>query len=202
MRAGFDIQLVRKHTVTTTESPKHALPYTEHLNGHAIEYRLMTPGDRSALLSFTQTLPREDVMFTRMDITKPDVIDHWIDNVEKGLSITVIALDDDRDIIGYASLHHNKMMWTRHLGELRMLVGPHHRGIGLGKRLTNEVFQIARASGLDRVFVQIPADQPHVRDMLQKMGFVTEALLTDWLMGGDNRTHDLIIMTRRMTDDE
>ncbi len=185
--------------MATTES-KHTLPYTEQLEGYTVEYRLMTPDDRDALLAFTRTLPKEDLMFLRMDVTKPEVIDHWIENIQHGLTITVLAFDGEGDVIGYGSLHHNKMTWTRHLGELRMLASPEYRGIGLGKRLTNEVFQIAKESGLIRVFVQIPAHQPHVREMLEKLGFIAEALLTDWLIGQDNVTHDVVVMTQRVAD--
>ncbi len=160
----------------------------------------MSPDDRGALLAFTQMLPKEDLMFLRMDVTKPEVVDHWIENIRQGLTITVLAFDGEDNVIGYGSLHHNKMMWTRHLGELRMLASPEYRGIGLGKRLTNEVFQIAKESGLDRVFVQIPAHQPHVREMLEKLGFIAEALLTDWLIGQDDTTHDLVVMTQRVVD--
>ena len=185
--------------MATTES-RHTLPYTERLGGYTVEYRLMAPEDRDGLLTFTQTLPKEDLMFLRMDVTKPEVVDHWVDNIRNGLTITVLSFNEDGHVIGYASLHHNKMMWTRHLGELRMLASPEYRGIGLGKRLTNEVFQIARDSGLERVYVQIPAHQPHIREMLEKMGFIAEALLTDWLMDQDNATHDLVLMTQRVAD--
>lgn len=185
--------------MATTES-KHTLPHSEQLQGYTVEYRLMTPDDRDKLLAFTRTLPKEDLMFLRMDVTKPEVIDHWVDNIRHGATITVLAFDTDHNVIGYGSLHHNKMTWTRHLGELRMLASPEYRGIGLGKRLTNEVFQMAKQSGLARVFVQIPADQPHVREMLEKMGFTTEALLTDWLISTDNKTHDVVVMTQRVKD--
>jgi len=191
--------VVRKNIVATTDS-RHTLPYSEQLEGYTVKYRLMTADDRDSVLAFTQTLPKEDLMFLRMDVTKPEVVDHWVDNIRQGLTITVLAHDDDDNVIGYGSLHHNKMTWTRHLGELRMLASPEYRGIGLGKRLTNEVFQIAKESGLERVFVQIPAHQPHVREMLEKMGFIAEALLTDWLMGQDNETHDLVMMTQRVAD--
>jgi GNAT superfamily N-acetyltransferase len=185
--------------VATTEST-HTLPYTEQLEGYTVEYRLMTPDDRDKLLEFTRTLPKEDLMYLRMDVTNPEVIDHWVDNIRNGLTITVLGFDDDGHVIGYGSLHHNKRTWTRHMGELRMLASPEYRGIGLGKRLTNEVFQIAKDSGLLRVFCQIPADQPHVREMLEKMGFISEALLTDWLMGQDNQLHDVVVMTQRVVD--
>lgn len=185
--------------MATTES-RHTLPYKEQLKGYTVEYRLMTPEDRDALLAFTHTLPKEDLMFLRMDVSKPEVVDHWVDNVRNGLTISVLGFNEDSEVIGYGSLHHDKMMWTRHLGELRMLASPEYRGIGLGKRLTNEVFQVAKDSGLERVFVQIPAHQPHVREMLEKMGFVAEALLTDWLIGQDNSTHDLVVMTQRVAD--
>jgi len=169
-------------------------PWTESINGRTISYRLMTPEDRSAVLKFTQALPDTDLMFLRIDITKPEVVDEWVHNIETNQTVTVLA-KDDRKVVGYGSLHHNQLMWTRHLGELHVMVARDWRHRGLGRRLAAEVFHLAKDMGLARIIIQIAADQPRVRALFERMGFVQEALLTDWIMSRDGATHNLLVMT-------
>ena len=51
---------------------------------------------------------------------------------------------------GWASLHHNEVLWTRHVGEIRTIVGADYRGIKLGARLVEEMFAIAKELGLQK----------------------------------------------------
>ena len=50
--------------------------------------------------------------------------------------------------MGYCSLHRSKILWARHLGEIRMLVGNNERGKGLGRRLVEQIFPYAGEEGL------------------------------------------------------
>jgi L-amino acid N-acyltransferase YncA len=182
------------------EVPRRKFPWTDKINGREITFKLMKKADRDNLLRFSQALPHDDLIFLRTDISKPEVVDEWIARIEAGRTMTVLAVDDDEDIIGYASLHHNELLWTRHLAEIRLFVQRELRGTGLGKRLLNEMLQIAGEQRLSRLIVNIPRDQPHVRQMLERLGFQVEALLTDWLMDRDGRTHDLLIMSHHIEE--
>jgi len=73
-------------------------------DGQAVEVRLMTADDRDAMLEFARSLAHEDLLFLRIDITDPAVIDEWIHNIATGLSTTLIACDA-RGIVGYATVH-------------------------------------------------------------------------------------------------
>ena len=55
--------------------------------------RLMTAADRDVMLAFARSLPQEDLLFLRVDITDPAVVDEWIRNIEAGLSTTLLASD-------------------------------------------------------------------------------------------------------------
>ena len=177
------------------KAPKRAFPTEARVDGQEFTFKLMDRDDREALLEFSQSLPSEDLTFLRMDITKPEVVDDWLDRIDRGRTISILALDAGENVVGYATLHHNEMLWTRHLGEIRLLVRSDLRGIGLGKRLTHEIFQVAGEQHLTRLIVNIPRDRPHVRQMLERLGFHAEALLTDWLMSADGKTHDMLVMS-------
>lgn len=177
-----------------TASSKRTYPWTDTVDGRPVTFRLMTSEDRDRMLGFAQSLTESDLIFLRVDITKPEVVDEWVHHIKTGRTITVLAEDED-GLAGYASLHHNENAWTRHLGQLRILVKGERRKAGLGRKLANEVFHIAKELKLERIFVQMAADQPHVRQLFEEMSFNPEALLTDWLMARDGRTHDLLVMS-------
>ena len=78
---------------------------------------------------------------------------------------------------------------------MRVLVGREYRGIGLGKRLTNEAFAIAKELGLKKITAQMSTDQRSARQVFEHLGFRPEALLADHVMSRDGQTHDLLIMS-------
>jgi L-amino acid N-acyltransferase YncA len=174
-------------------------PWTDVIDGNEITFQLMTRADRDALVEFAQSLNPEDLMFLRLDITQPKVIDRWLDYIDGGNTVTVLACESGK-IIGYGTLHSNETWWTRHLGQMRILVQSDRRKLGLGRRLAVEIFQLAREKKIHRIFVQMAADQPHVRQLFEDLGFRAEALLTDWVMDRDTRTHDLLIMSHHVDD--
>jgi L-amino acid N-acyltransferase YncA len=161
--------------------------------------RLMEPSDRDTILNFGRSLPDHDLLFLRTDVTDPKVIDEWVENLKKGRTITIMA-EGGGELLGYASLlHHNEVLWTRHVGEIRVMLKPELRGFGLGKALANEVFAIAKDLGLQKVMVQMTTDQRGARGMVESLGFRPEALLADFVMGRDGRTYDLLIMSYDVT---
>ena len=179
-----------------TQSPtiRRTYPWKTTINGTETTFRLMEPSDRDAILAFAKGLPAEDLTFLRTDITQPTTVDNWINYVKAGRTITVMA-EANGEIAGYASIHMNEALWMRHVGELRVLVGKNYRGLGLGSRLTNEAFAIAKDLNLKKITAQMSSDQRGARQVFEHLGFRPEALLTDHVMTRDGHTHDLLIMS-------
>ncbi|MFT5014622.1 MAG: hypothetical protein ACI9HA_003292 [Dinoroseobacter sp.] len=65
---------------------------------------MSTSVDREAVLTFARALPEEDLLFLRLDLTEPSVIDDWIENIESGFSTSLLAYDNE-GMIGYATVH-------------------------------------------------------------------------------------------------
>jgi len=156
--------------------------------------RLMRPDDRDQILSFARNLPQNDLMFLRLDITKPEAVDEWIANLEAGRTTTLLAEVDGR-MAGYASVHHNEALWTRHMGEIRVLVSSDFRQLGLGKRLVNEIFLVGKALGLKKLTVKMTPDQKGARTTFERLGFHLEALLADYVVDQDGKPSDMLIMS-------
>ena len=155
--------------------------------------RLMTPADADALLTFAWALPEDDLLFLRSDITDPAVVDQWVQNVVAGRTVTVLV-ETRGELAGYASLHFTDVTWQRHVGEIRIQVGSRYRSMGLGRRMAEEVFGVARETGLRKITAQMTPDQKGAIATFERLGFQPEALMQDFVMDRSGRTRDLMIM--------
>jgi len=163
-------------------------------NNTEVSLRLMIPADTHRLVVFARSLPADDLLFLRMDITKLNVVAQWGQNLKEGRTVTVLA-EVGNEIAGYVSLHHNEVTWQRHLGEIRIQVGPRYRSQGLGRALAGEIFTIARDLRLRKVVAQMTPDQKGAIATFERLGFRTEAVLRDFVIDRTDCTRDLIVMT-------
>lgn len=164
-------------------------------DGAVVEIRLMTSADRDAILAFSQALPQQDLLFLRVDLTQPDVVDNWIENLESGHSTSIVVYDGNEELIGYATVHRNPAPWTRRVGELRVNVSSAYRTRGLGKNLTSEIFDVARSIGVKKLMANMTPDQHGAQAAFRRLGFVPEALLTDYVEDRNGTCRDLVIMS-------
>ncbi|MCP3964358.1 MAG: GNAT family N-acetyltransferase [bacterium] len=174
-------------------------PCTQRFGDLDVTFRRMAAGDRDRMLTFTRALPQEDLLFLRLDITQEDVVDGWIQNIEIGKTVSVLAEHEGR-LLGYCSLHHSEILWTRHLGEIRLLVGTDHRGKGIGGELARQIFETAKDLQLLKLVVQMMSSQRYAQTLFHHLDFIPEALLHDWAIDRDGRTHDLIVMSREVEE--
>jgi L-amino acid N-acyltransferase YncA len=158
----------------------------------------MTHADAAAIAGFARSLPEDDLLFLRMDITDPEAVAHWMKNLETGLATTVIA-EAGGAIAGYATLVQNRVGWQRHLGEIRTQVGLAFRSRGLGRVLAGEIFALARARGLRKIVAQMTPDQKGAVATFERLGFRPEALLQDFVVDHAGRTRDLVVMAYDVT---
>jgi L-amino acid N-acyltransferase YncA len=177
---------------------KRTYPWTTTLRDKQITLRLMQPDDREALMGFAKSLPEDDLLFLAVDITRPEALDQWVHNIKIGQIKTVLA-EANGKLVGHGTLSHNALQWTRHLGEIVLLLSPSFRGIGLGNLLANELFSIARELGLQKIVARMASEQRGAVLVFERLGFRAEALLGDYVIDRDGRTHDLIVMSYDVT---
>jgi L-amino acid N-acyltransferase YncA len=157
-----------------------------------VTLRLLSRLDREKFLQFTQGLPEHDLLFLRIDITDPDVVDVWLDNVDLERIITVIA-EREGKIYGYGSLHMANARWSEHVGELRVLIDESMRGKGLGRALTDTIFAQALERGIEKMVAQMTIDQKGAIATFEELGFKAEALLRDHVKDRNGEKHDLLV---------
>ncbi len=163
-------------------------------DGKQATIRLMEPSDLDKIREFAHKLPADDLLFLRTDITDRAVVKQWVDNIQHGNTVTLLA-EIDGEIAAYASLHRDQARWTRRVGEIRINAASRFRGYGLGRRLAAEIFDLARSHGIKKVTAQMTPDQTAARAAFEKLDFQVEAILTDWVEDRNGRPRDLLIMT-------
>ena len=177
---------------------KRTYPWVTTLKDKQLTLRLMQPDDREALMSFARALPEDDLLFLAVDITRPEAVSQWVHDIETGQIKTVVA-EANGKLVGHGTLSHNALQWTRHMGEIVLLISPEYRSIGLGSLLANELFGIARELGLQKIVARMASEQKGAFLVLERLGFRAEALLADYVIDRDGRTHDLIVMSYDVT---
>jgi L-amino acid N-acyltransferase YncA len=166
-------------------------------DGQSVALRPMGLADREKIIAFARSLPQDDQLFLRTDITQPANVDDWMRNIKEGATVTVLAEIGER-VAGYASVHTDQARWTRTIGEIRMQVGLSFRGLGLGRVLAAEIFRVGQQRGLRKMAAMMTPDQAGARAAFEKLGFQIEALLQGWVMDRNGRPRDLIIMSQTL----
>ncbi len=172
-------------------------PEQIRLGADDITLRYMTASDADAILAFARALPEHDLLFLRRDITDPEGVAAWVRDVESGDTISVLAVRGS-EVVGYGTIHRNKVGWSQHVGELRVLVAESMRGKGLGRVLTQEAFAIALGQGIEKMMAQMTLDQKGAIATFEGIGFRPEALLRDHVKDRAGKKHDLLVLSHEV----
>jgi N-acetylglutamate synthase-like GNAT family acetyltransferase len=158
-----------------------------------IEIRLMTRADEPAVLAFAQKLSTHDLLFLPRNIGEPKVLSAWINEIERGDIVSLLALKNGT-VVGCSALVRDRHSWSQHVGEIRMVVSLDVRGQGVGRALAQETFVIALEAGLQKLSVQMTVDQQSAIALFESLGFKAEALLRDQVRDVDGKTHDIVVL--------
>ena len=159
-----------------------------------VKFRPMRADDKELFGNFLRSLPRKDNYYLLVDVHNDQTIQRWMDDVESGQTIGVLALEGAQ-MVGYCNLRTNDLPWTRHVGEIRMSVSADHRNHGIGRILAGKIFAIAQARGLKKLWVRMATSQEAAQVVFQNLGFHTEALLSGFVQNENGLTEDLVIMS-------
>lgn len=173
---------------------KRQFPWTTNIDGANITLRMMTESDKAAVLRFARSLPENDLLFLSFDITDEAFVETWIKRIAKGNWHTILV-EANGKLVGHGSLMQTEQVWSRHLGEIILLLSPEVRGKGLGNILAGELFVKAEELGLQKVVARMASEQKGAIQVFEKLGFNAEALLADYVIDRNDKTHDLIAMS-------
>ena len=153
-----------------------------------MEIRPIEPDDRDALVAFLHRIPEGDRTFFKEDVDDAEVLDGW---VRRGAARSVAI--DGGVVVGYVAVI-PLQGWSSHVGEVRVIVDPDHRGRGIGRALARHAVLQALELGLTKMVIEVVADQEAAVAMFRSHGFDPEALLKDHVRDGNGDLRDLLIL--------
>ena len=159
-----------------------------------MEIRELAAADREAVERFVERVPEGDRTFFKEDVAAPDVIEAWT----RPGTARVIAVEDG-EVVGYVAvvpLHG----WSDHVGEVRLIVDPAHRGRGIGRTLARRAVLEALDLGLEKMVVEVIAVQEPTIAMFRSLGFDPEALLTDHVRDRNGDLRDLMVLSHSVQE--
>lgn len=166
-------------------------------DGRTVVLRETVRDDFEMSIAFFRRLPEKERLYLRRDVTKRQIIEERYDEMEKGLSLGIVAVAGER-IVGDGLLYSVPYGWSRAAGELRLVIDTEYRGCGLGTIMAREIFILAVKKDLRKLECCVMETQQGQKRMLEKLGFVEEGVLKEFATDLRGRPHDLILMGMKL----
>jgi len=144
-----------------------------------------------ALARFFADVGEGDLTFVKEDVGSPAAVRGWMRPGRQWLALV------DGEVAGFVAVLPLRG-WSDHVGEIRLVVHPRHRGAGLGRTLARHALLRALDQGLRKVVVEVVADQEALLGMFSGLGFTGEALLTDHVRDRAGGLHDLVLLAHHV----
>jgi GNAT superfamily N-acetyltransferase len=180
--------------MATGAQPVSDYPTNVDCKGSAIRLNSFQAGDMEAVAAFAQTVPVHDLLFLGRDIQHPKVIKAWAESIADGDIVSLLAWKEDQ-VVGTSAIVRDRLGWSPHVAELRLLVSQDMRGLGLGRMLLQHSFALAVDGGAEKLIARMTPDQKGAIAMFEEMGFRGEALLRDHVRDRSGDVHDLAIFS-------
>ena len=167
-------------------------------DGTGVTLRPLKDGDENALFEMFRRLSADDLWFLNHDVSDPGLIADWINNLDPNRVISIVTLLEGR-IVGNAVLMMKRYGAKSHIGKVRISVDPGFRDRRLGTWMLLDLVNLSMAMGLQMLVMRLVQDRDaSLSNGVRKLGFIEEAVLKNYLMGGEGQAHNLVIMTKRL----
>lgn len=155
--------------------------------------------DLDKLMIFYRSLPVEDRVYLKVDVTKRKVVEQRMKLIEEGTVFRIVALHDD-EIIGDGMFEISKEEWRKHQGELRVIVARPFQRKGLGMLMFRELHSLAMKKDIDKIVVKMMKPQKGAINICKKLGFHKETVIPNYIWDQADKPQDLVIMTCKPKD--
>jgi GNAT superfamily N-acetyltransferase len=177
-------------------------PKTVTLKGNLeATLRPLEAADEKSFHEFFCAVPETERLLFKHRVVDPQVIHDWCQHIDYGKILPIVAIADGR-IVADASLHQQLAGWKRHIGRISIVVHPNYRGRGLARALVQELIDIARDAGLEKLEAEFMGDQKAARRVFAEVGFNDLLVIKDYVKDMQANSHDYVLMGRHIITDE
>lgn len=155
--------------------------------------------DLEPLVEYFRSLPPEDRMYLRADVTKRENILHRFGDINYDKVYPLIALLSEQ-IVAIGTLFRAEFGWMRNLGEIRVVVHPDYQRKGLCTVLTREIFFYALTTDLYKIQAEMMENQVAAINAFERLGFKKETVLRKHVTDLEGNRCNLVIMSLDIQD--
>ena len=167
-------------------------------DGTGVTLRHLRRGDDRALFEMFKRFSEDDLWFLNHDVSDPELIAQWINDLDLNRVISIVALLEGQ-IIANAALMLKHYGAKSHIGKVRVSVDPNYRDKRLGTWMLLDLVNISMTMGLQMLVMRLVQDRDaSLINSVRKLDFIEEAVLKNYLMGGEGQAHNLVIMTKHL----
>jgi ribosomal protein S18 acetylase RimI-like enzyme len=150
--------------------------------------------DLEPLVEFLAGLPPEARNYLRYDVNDLDTCRRRLKQVDDVDHWRVIA-ELDGLIVGDVTMDREPYGWSRHVAELRGVVHPKYRYLGIEPILLNQLVKSGAKAGIERLFTVVRADQREMIEIFEKEGFAYEFTRRKYAKDLRGKLKDVVVMS-------
>jgi L-amino acid N-acyltransferase YncA len=162
-------------------------------DGTEVTIRLLGPQDIDRLMKFYGALPEEDRKYLKFDVMDRKVVARRLRRVESGDDIRIVAVHGGV-IVASGVLELSGDAWSKHQGEIRVIVARPFQKRGLGMIMIRELYFIAVQNQLQTIVARMMRPQVGAQKIFHRLGFREESMLPDFVVDLQGGAQDLIVM--------
>lgn len=165
-----------------------------------VTIRPLNSEDAFRLSQFFSKIPEADRFYLKEDVTSAEVIGNWARHIDYDRVVPLVALIGEK-IVADATLHRHRAGARRHIGEIRVVVDPSFRNLGIGSMMVKEVVDIAYDNAMDSViFELVEGKEDDAIKVTESLGFKKVATLKNFVKDMEQNRHDLVVMELQLED--
>ena len=168
-------------------------------DGTEVTIRKLGIEDLDLLMEFYRALPTEDRKYLKFDITDRFVVAKRLRRIESGDDIRIAAVHGGL-IVASGAIELSGEAWSKHQGEIRVIVARPFQQRGLGTIMIRELYFLAVQNKLQTIVARMMRPQVGAQKIFRRLGFREESILPDFVKDLKGVSQDLIVMTCDVKD--
>ena len=148
-------------------------------DGTVVALRPEEKKDLEPVWEMFSTLSDESLQYLPIPITR-ERVEGWFReiNYERALPILgVVEEKGEERVIAASSLDFNQMKYNKHVTTFGITVHDDYQNLGLGKKITEYMIEIARKKGLKKIALEVVAHNSRAINVYRRYGFKIEGKL-------------------------
>jgi RimJ/RimL family protein N-acetyltransferase len=168
-------------------------------DGTEVTIRRLVPSDIDKLMEFYGSLPEEDRRYLKFDVTDRKAVAKRLRRIETGDDIRIAAIHGGV-IVASGALELSGETWSKHQGEIRVIIARPFQQRGLGTIMIRELYFIAVQNQIQTIVARMMRPQVGAQKVFRRLGFRDETMFPDFVKDIQGGSQDLIVMTCNVKD--